>query len=96
MNLDSLSRTISVAWLAVLVLRLVLAAVPYMSTPQGRTFMAVVNIVLVGGLVLIGAILGKRLLKYLAAKTMRESHCQQCYAKLEPGARFCPVCGKKI
>ncbi len=94
--MGSLSRMISIVWLAVLVLRLVLSAVPYMSTPEGRTFMAVVNVVLVGGLVLIGAILGRRLLRYAAAKADKEGHCQQCYAKIGPGAEFCPVCGKKV
>ncbi|MBO4569436.1 MAG: zinc-ribbon domain-containing protein [Candidatus Methanomethylophilaceae archaeon] len=96
MGLESLSRAVSVVWLAILVLRLVLTAVPYMSTPEGKTFMTVVNVVLIGGLVLIGAILGRRLFRYAAAKADKEGHCQQCYAKVDPGAQFCPVCGKKI
>ncbi|MBR4225844.1 MAG: hypothetical protein IKR86_03535 [Candidatus Methanomethylophilaceae archaeon] len=96
MDLNSLSRIISVVWLGVLVFRLVMMTVPLASTSQGQAFMTAVNIVLIGGLVLIGIVIGRSLLNYTAAKTMRSSHCQQCYAKLEKGAEFCPSCGKKV
>ncbi len=96
MDLNSLSRVISIVWLGILVLRLIMMTIPFSATPQGQAFMTMVNIVLIGGLVLIGFILGKSLLGYTAAKTMKGSHCQQCYAKLEKGAEFCPNCGKKV
>lgn len=96
MDLNSLSRMISVIWLVILVFRLMMMTIPFSATPEGQTFMTAVNIILIGGLVLVGYFLLKRFLGYTAAKTMKSSHCQQCYAKLEEGAEFCPNCGKKV
>ena len=33
------------------------------------------------------------LFRYSAARTMKGNHCQQCYAKIPKGERFCPKCG---
>ena len=85
MDLNSISKVASVVWLGVLMLRLAMMTVPFASTPQGQAFMAAVNAVLLGGLVLVGFFVGRSILAYTAAKTMKSTHCQQCYAKLEEG-----------
>ena len=96
MDLNSITKAASVVWLGILMLRLAMMRVPFASTPQGQTFMAAVNAILLGGLVLVGLFVGRSVLAYTAAKAMRSNHCQQCYAKLEEGSEFCPSCGKRI
>lgn len=87
---------ISVLWLMVMVARLALFALPYANTPNGETFTMVLNVFLIGGLVIVGYTLGRSFLRFASAKADKEGHCQICYAKLDPGAGFCPACGAEI
>ena len=96
MDWNKLSAGISVAWLIILMFRLVVYSAPFASTPGGKVFMTALNIFLIIGVLMIGWILGKQLLRYTAAKTMKDTHCPQCYSKVSRDEEFCPRCGMEL
>ena len=96
MDWGRVSLAVSVMWLMVLIFRMAVYAMPYASTPEGRLFSTVLNILLVVGILVVGYSLFKRFFQFAAAKTMKATHCPQCYSKVEPGAEFCPRCGRQL
>ena len=92
-TLNKISVAISALFLILLMVRMAYYGSAYGSTPEGQLFVTALNIFLIVGLVLMVIFVGMRAYRYVAAKTMKETHCQQCYAKLPPGAEFCPKCG---
>ena len=65
-------------------------------TPEGELFVMALNVFLVIGIVVVGYSLFRQFFRYTAAKTMRDTHCPQCYSKVDRDAEFCPVCGRRL
>lgn len=96
MDWTKVSMGISLIWLIILFLRLAVYSAPFASTPQGELFVTVLNVFLVIGIVLVGYSLSRRFFMFTAAKAMKDTHCPQCYSKVDRDAEFCPVCGREL
>ena len=92
-TLNRLSIGISVLWLILLMFRMAMYSSAFLATPEGKFFSDVLNVFLIIGIVIIAFFLVRRFTRYSAAKTMKGSHCQQCYARIPKGEMFCPKCG---
>ena len=96
MDWTKLSVGISALWLIILMARMAIYSAPFASTPEGELFVMVLNVFLVIGIVVVGYSLFRQFFRYTAAKTMRDTHCPQCYSKVDREAEFCPVCGRRL
>lgn len=96
MDWTKISVGISLIWLIILFFRLAVYSAPFASTPQGELFVTVLNVFLVIGIVVVGYSLFRSLLRFTVAKTMKDTHCPQCYSKVDRGAEFCPFCGREL
>ena len=93
---NKLMMVLSVVWLVLIMFRLALYSSFLTGSESGRLFSTVLNLVLIVGLVLMGAMMVRRALPLMAAKVDREGHCQYCHGKLGPDDEFCPRCGAEI
>jgi len=91
--LTKLSLFISAIWIVFLFMRMFMVSQIEMTPEQQEMFINVLNILLIGFIVIFGAVLGMRVYRYSAAKAMKSTHCQQCYAKMSVDQEFCPKCG---
>ncbi|MDO5852677.1 MAG: zinc ribbon domain-containing protein [Thermoplasmata archaeon] len=96
MSNDSLNRLMagfSIFWILFCILRVALYSSAYTHSPQGQLFTTILNIVLIVGILLMAVYVFRILGRRAAARTMKSTHCQQCFAKLPPDQDFCPQCG---
>lgn len=96
MDWNKISVGISALWLILLMFRLVVYSAPFADTPEGETFLTVLNLFLIGGVLILAYILGRQFMRYAAAKTMKDTHCPQCYSKVGRDEEFCPRCGRDL
>lgn len=96
MSNDSLNRLmmgVSVFWIIFCILRVALYSSAYTHSPEGQLFVTILNIALIIGILLMAVYVIRILGRRAAARTMKSTHCQQCFAKLSPDEEFCPQCG---
>lgn len=91
--LTRISLFISVIWLLFLFMRIFMVSQIEMDPAQQELFINVLNVLLIGFIAIFGTILGLRAYRYSAAKAKKDTHCQQCYAKMSLDQEFCPKCG---
>ena len=91
--LSRIGIAISVVWLLLCVFRIAFYSSFYLDTPQGRLFSAVLNILLVLGLLMVSYLVLVPMFRRIRAKRSGSSYCQQCYARIPEGEEFCPKCG---
>ncbi len=92
-TLNKLSIAISILWLLFLIIRMTMVSHIELEPEQYELFINVLNALLIGFIVIFGGLLLWRFTRYSAARTMKSTHCQQCFAKMERGQEFCPKCG---
>lgn len=92
-TLNRIMAGISVFWLIIIILRMVIYSSILSYSESGRLFAAILNVLLIGGIVLTGYILVCRLYPVLAVKMGADSRCPYCYSKVDSGADFCSACG---
>lgn len=91
--MNRLAMGISAFWLIMCIVRIGLHSTAFANTRNGEIFMAIFNVLLIIGIVLIAFVFFRGYFRRAAAKVHSDTHCSQCYAKIEPGAEFCPSCG---
>jgi hypothetical protein len=92
-TLNKLSLLVSVIWLVFLFVRIIMVSRIEIDPEQTELFTNVLNILLIGFIIIFGGLIFLRFGRYVSAKTMKGTHCQQCYAKMSKGQEFCPKCG---
>lgn len=96
MDWSKVSVGISAAWLILIIMRLAVYSAPFIDTPGGKVFLTALNMFLVIGVLILGFILGRQFLRFLAAKIMKDTHCPQCYSRVGRDEEFCSRCGCSI
>jgi glucan phosphoethanolaminetransferase (alkaline phosphatase superfamily) len=92
-TLTKISLFISALWLVSIFLRFIIISNVELEPGQREIFITVLNILLIGFILIFGGLLVMRFGRFSAAKTLKSTHCQQCYAKMSKGQEFCPKCG---